>query len=195
MAQSAQEFFNSNPDLQVLASRMNAGNGVHGLAKVRELAKKKANMDPDVVVWEVGDKFVIPAAEVLDHCSFTQPIGGNNALGFHIKLVDGRCKNLYLSALNRVLVPYSYDEDTEEYSRNGDIVSSETNFGKKCRSVGTMDDIIQLLLDHPGATVEVTAVSEPITIASRTYDEDLKRNVITGLTTQKVISFEWDVQE
>lgn len=194
MAKSKREFYSENPDLEVLHTRMIASGGSDNVDDIRKSLKSKPMIDPESAVWEMNDSFIIPDSEILIHSLFKQNVRGNYAFGFHIKLENGACKNCYLSSFVKVVVPYKVDEATGDVVRNGESVMSDTQFGKDCRAMATQDDVLEFLLSHPGGRISVKE-TVVVTTANRIYNEEAKRYVVDGITTSKVLFWEYTPAE
>lgn len=188
MASEKVNQFLSNPGIAALRSRITAGGGSANSKDILKALASKPTMDPETVVWRENDAFVIPEREIMEASLFDQKVRTNSAYGFHVTLNNNDAKNAYMSGFVKAVMPYKVDETTGEYVRNGEVVRSTTDFGAKCRALGTHLDIFNYICDNAGKTIRVKKVDEVIT-AARTYD-DKGNSVITGLTKTRVPHFE-----
>jgi hypothetical protein len=170
-----------------------------GTAAINSM-KKLTNADPSEGVWNPGDQFTVPPADLIDQAAFVAAINGNKAPAVAVHCENGQDKVLYLSTLKKNVVVYEETEDGYVTKKKADG-TAETHFAgeetggsplrKEIMSKATVGDI---LMGLAGRTFKVASVMGPYKTSrlKATYNAAGQRDgyEVVGLRNTSIPVFE-----
>jgi hypothetical protein len=181
--------------VEMLVKRHAAVQGTEvGTAAINSM-KKLTNADPSEGVWNVGDQFTVPPAELIDQAAFVAAINGNKAPAVAVHCENGQDKVLYLSTLKKNVVEYEETEDGYVTKKNADGTTvthyADTPLRKEVMGKATVGDI---LMGLAGRTFKVASVQGPYKTSrlKATYNAAGQRDgyEVVGLRNTSIPVFE-----
>lgn len=165
-----------------------------GTAAINSM-KKLTNADPSEGVWNPGDQFTVPPADLIDQAAFVAAINGNKAPAVAVHCENGQDKVLYLSTLKKNVVEYEETEDGYVTKKNADGTTvthaADTPLRKEIMSKATVGDI---LMGLAGRTFKVASVMGPYKTSrlKATYNAAGQRDgyEVVGLRNTSIPVFE-----
>ena len=165
-----------------------------GTAAINSM-KKLTNADPSEGVWNPGDQFTVPPADLIDQAAFVAAINGNKAPAVAVHCENGQDKVLYLSTLKKNVVEYEETEDGYVTKKNADGTTvthyADTPLRKEVMGKATVGDI---LMGLAGRTFKVASVMGPYKTSrlKATYNAAGQRDgyEVVGLRNTSIPVFE-----
>lgn len=121
-----------------------------------------SNADPEEAIFNKGDKFTVPAADVIADAIFVSRLGTSKVPAVAVEMADGSAKVLYLSSMRKRVVEYEETPDGFKSKRdaNGAVIShaADTPLYKKIKNMPTAQAILN---EIAGKTYEVSDVLGP----------------------------------